>query len=337
MKTEKKKVALVGCGHISALHLSALTAREDVYITALCDTDAEKARTAAVTYAPSAALYTDFKTMINEVRPYALHICTPHYLHAPMAIYALRHGVNVFLEKPLAVTAAEADALIAAEKESTARLCVCFQNRENPTTKEAHRLAEEDGGVKAAYASVFWHRDEAYYKSGDWRGKYATEGGGVMINQAIHTLDLLCEFLGEPTEVTATTANHHLRGIIEVEDTCEGIIRFTDGKQANFYATTAGAGADATDILLMTEHEKIRLESPYLYVCGRPAEIAEAGTRAGCALKECYGGGHKTLIDLFYRALADGAPMPVTAESAKRSLDILLAAYRSDGEPVSLK
>lgn len=335
MKNGIFRVALVGCGTVSGNHLNALAENPATEIIALCDLLPEKAQEAAKKYAPAAEIFTDYLTMLDTVRPDVVHICTPHYLHCPMTLEALRRDIHVFLEKPMAISEDEIGQMLTAEKESRGKVCVCFQNRFNPSTVYAEKLAAEDGGVLSAYGALFWNRDEAYYKNGAWRGKYATEGGGVMINQAIHTIDLLCRYLGEPVSVCATTANHRLKGIIEVEDTCEGVITFKSEKKANFYATNSHPGASHTEVMLETAHHTIEIRSPYVYVDGNV--VTECEKKTGYIGKECYGNGHKYLITRFYEALATGAPVPVPAESARHAVDILLAAYASHDTETPVK
>lgn len=325
--TTPLRVALVGCGTVSANHLHALSSDPRVRIVALCDLRIERAETRRREYAPQAAVYTDYHEMLRSVPLDVVHITTPHYLHVPMATEALERNIHVFLEKPLGISTQQIDELLAAEQRSTARVTVCFQNRFNDSTEIARRIAEEDGGVLNACASVFWYRDVPYYTESGWRGAWETEGGGVMINQAIHTIDLLCQFLGRPVSVTATTANHHLQGVIEVEDSCEGLIRFAGEGQACFYATTAAIGCDDTRLLLVTAHHRIQICGEYLTVDGVPQKTEiQTDDIVG---KPCYGTGHRRLIQRFYTFLLEGGENPVTVESAQHALRILLAAYRS--------
>lgn len=328
------KVALVGCGAIAPNHLKTLTAIENVRIVALCDLKRERAEKMRDTFSPDAKIYESYEEMLNSEELYAVHIATPHYLHASMATSALRKNINVFLEKPVAISNEELNALIEEEEKSEAKVCVCFQNRFNPSTTVAKALADADGGVLSAYGSVFWCRSISYYTESGWRGKYATEGGGVMINQAIHTIDLLCEFLGKPLSVTATKANHHLKDIIEVEDTCEGLITFEGGRRANFYATTSFNGKDATTLYLVTKNHTIQIQYSAVYYDG--VKIEDPSLVADFCGKECYGNGHQYLINKFYQALADGAEMPVQLKDATYALRVLLAAYKSNDTEIIL-
>lgn len=326
MNNKRFKVALVGCGTVAINHTNALKAIDDVDIVALCDIKPERAEALCKKEALNARIFTDYHEMLNTLELDAVHIATPHYLHAEMAIFALEKNINVFLEKPMCITHEEISRILDAEKKSQGKLCVCFQNRFTKAVEHAKRVIDSDGGIKSVHCSLFWLRDEAYYLNSGWRGKYATEGGGVMINQAIHTIDLLTMFLGKPEKICATCSNHHLKGIIEVEDTCEGIITFESGKKANFYATTSAHSYNDTLIVIHTENHKISLDLPNIAVDGVFTSYENDVQYVG---KRCYGNGHIQLIARFYEALRQNDVMPVTAESAQLALKTLLAAYKS--------
>ena len=325
------RVALVGCGVISANHLTPLTKIDNIKIVALCDIVPERAESRKNEFKLDCEIYTDYYEMIDKEKPDAVHICTPHYLHCDMACYALGNGINVFLEKPMCINAEEITRLLEAEKNSDAKITVCFQNRFNPVTTVARRIADEDGGVISAYGAVFWERGERYYLDSGWRGSLKTEGGGVMINQAIHTIDLICQFLGKPTTICATKANHHLKGVIDVEDSCEGVIGFDTGKHASFYATTAFHKRDCTEVCLITKNHEIIIRNPYLYVDGVAVDLEIPTEYVG---KACYGAGHNTLIEDFYTAIENGTDVPVSLESAQYAVRILLAAYKSNDSEI---
>ena len=328
------KVALVGCGSISKNHLAALKVLDFVKVVALCDTNTEKAAFRNTEFELDARIYADYRELLNCEELDAVHIATPHFLHAEMAVAALERDISVYLEKPIAISVSEAEKILTAERKSRGRITVSFQTRFNPATIEAMKLADADGGAISGYGSVFWERGEKYYTESGWRGSMTTEGGGVMINQAIHTIDLLCFFLGKPQKVCATTANHHLKGIVDVEDSCEGVILFEGGKQANFYATTAFKGYNATSLFLLTKNHKIEIRDSKLYVDGQHRE--EGNDHENFVSKACYGNGHFTMIAKFYEALDSGDEVPVTSESASYALKILLAAYRSGDEFITL-
>lgn len=325
------KIAIVGCGTISQNHITALSYLDNVTITALCDIKREKAEAKNLQLDSKAKIYTDYEEMLKCETLDAVHIATPHFLHKEMAISALERNINVFLEKPMCITYEEINEMLEAEKKSLGRISVCFQNRFNPSTLAAMKLIHEDGGAISAFGSLFWDRNAEYYTESGWRGAYATEGGGVMINQAIHTIDLLCQFMGKPESVIATKSNHHLKGIIEVEDTCEGMIRFESGKTANFFATNAFHGTSTTTVFILTKNHRIELRDNKLFVDGEAVSEATTETFVG---KAVYGNGHKYLIAKFYEALENNLQMPVTLESAQYALKILLSAYKSADQEI---
>jgi len=331
MQNKRKfKVALVGCGVISANHLSGLCALKNVEVVGLCDIDAARAEQRKHEFKLNCRIYTSYDAMLDTEELDAVHIATPHYLHADMTVSALKRNINVLLEKPAAISCDELEAMLEAECNSRGRVCVCYQNRFNSSTILSKKLITEDGGALTAQATVIWQRDEEYYRSGDWRGKRSTEGGGVMINQAIHTLDLLCFLLGKPIAVTATCANHHLKGIIDVEDSSEGLIEFNGGKIANFYATTSAKQHNTTSLLIVTKERVIEIRNSNFYINGeRINDSSHGATYYG---KPCYGTGHMLLIKEFYDALTHSSEMPVPLNESTDALKVIFAAYDSFDE-----
>ena len=333
------KVALVGCGAVAKNHLIALSAMPGIEIVALCDVIPARAEAYRDAYAPSAAIYTDFLEMLDGAKPESLHITTPHYLHADMTCEALSRDIHVFLEKPIAIHEDQIRRMLSAEKKSRGRINVCFQNRFNLATLTAKKLVAEHGGVTSARGMVTWKRTAPYYTESGWRGSYTTEGGGVMINQAIHNLDLLLGFCGKPEEVIGTVSNHHLHDVIEVEDTCEVKIRFAGGAEAVFFATTAFP-LDAPNFLELFCADKTRVTiiGDTVLLNSEPVRDAEAfkDENAVTPGKQCWGNVHKKLIGMFYDAIASGAPMPVSLLSAADAVLVLLAAYRSCDRKVSI-
>ena len=330
----KLRVALIGCGVISDNHISAVIGSEKAEIVAICDIDIARAEAKKRDYLLSANVYSDYREMLLNERIDVVHIATPHYLHAEMVIAALERDINVFLEKPMCINDGDIVKIINAEKNSKGRVCVCFQNRFNKATRAAKKIADADGGIISAFFSQFWKRDEKYYAQDEWRGKIATEGGGVMINQAIHQIDLLCFFLGKPQKLCASTSNHSLKGIIEVEDSCEGMIEFEGGKRANFYATNATLIGDYTSVVLNTKNHRLEIRHPELYVDG--VLVNEATNSIPEVGKACYGEGHGYIIGSFYDALLNGTKIPVSLEEAKYATRLVLACYKSNDEFIEI-
>lgn len=333
-ETKLLRAAVIGCGAISVSHLMAIRESGMAEAVALCDIRPERAQEKRTAYAPNARLFTDWEEMLSAMPDIdVVHICTPHYQHAPMAAKALAAGKHVFLEKPVGISEEDIHTLAVAEKNAKGKLCVCFQNRFNDATLLLDELAGRYGTPLGARAFVNWYREEKYYLESGWRGFYETEGGGVMINQAIHTLDLMLRYLGTPEKLSATVANHHLSGKIDVEDSCELTAWFSNGAVGNFYATTSFCKDMPIILEIVYPEHTVLLYGGQVLDNGLPLAVPAMPQGAG---KACWGAGHSRLIPLFYRSVLDGTPSPVPFASAALSLKVLLAAYRSCGRKVSV-
>lgn len=331
----KKRVAIVGCGLISQVHARVLDAMEEVELCAFADCRLERAKELAAQYGRDrAAVYEGLEEMLEAERPQVVHICTPHYLHVPMALEALKHGSFVFMEKPPAISEQQFAQLEQAVAEGAGRVGVCFQNRYNVSTKKVDELLKEGslGAVRGARAFVTWNRDAAYYQNSGWRGRWDTEGGGALINQSIHTLDLLLRWLGEPDTVETRMTNHHLQGIIEVEDTVEAFLGFSGGKRACFYATTAYVSDAPVLIELACEKGSIRLEEEKVIVKDLQGQektfLLNAGSVPG---KSYWGSGHAACIRDFYRSLDSEAEYENSLASTANTMKVMMKMYQSAG------
>ena len=329
----KFKVGIIGCGVISGNHIPSLQKLDNVEIVALCDIDTSKAEARRDQFELSSLIYADYIKMLDEVKPDAVHILTPHYLHTQMALEALARDVNVLLEKPTCIKEEDLEILISAERQSKGRVCVSFQTRYNDTTKLALEIANAEGGAISGFGTIVWNRDDSYYASGEWRGKWATEGGGAMINQAIHTVDLLCLFLGKPQKVQATISTMRHSADVEVEDTCACIIDFGNNKRANVLVTTTFPGQDATTLHIETKSSAIEIRSQDVYHNGVKLDTEQISEFMG---KKCYGNSHGILIEKFYQALADGSEMPVSIESSSNAVKVILGAYKSNSKIINI-
>lgn len=179
-----KKVGIIGCGNIARVHGWVIQNMKDAELVAVCDTEPGKAEELSEEYAGGKAeVYTDWHALC-EAEADVVHICTPHFLHAPMAAELLRHGKSVFMEKPCAISREQFEGLKKEDRRHPRKLGFCFQNRYNKTTLEMDRMLAEGkiGEVKGARAFVTWRRDEAYYVGSQWKGRWMTEGGGGRIS-----------------------------------------------------------------------------------------------------------------------------------------------------------
>ena len=251
---QRLRYAVIGVGSkVYTMHLPALQ-QETVEVVGVTDVKEAVSRERADELGcPS---FPDYKAMLRETQPDVAVILTPHPLHAPMATYCLRAGCHVLVEKPLAVHVAEADAMIAAADDAGRILAVNFQQRLRPEVVKAVELVHSGGlgQVQHLDLAVTWPRTAAYYRLAAWRATWRGEGGGVLLNQAPHDLDLICHLLGSPQRVVAWTRTR--LHAIETEDTVQAMLEWPDGAEkgamGSVRISTAEAGRPARLELLGT-------------------------------------------------------------------------------------
>ena len=293
------RVGLIGCGSISTVHAQVLSGLENTELVCCADVIRERAERY------NRPAYTDWKEMLKREKPDAVHICAPHWLHPVMATEAAKQGIAVFTKKPPAIDAAGWEQVKQAAEHVP--VGICFQNRYHPHVGSCRRFLEGNtyGRLLGIRGFVTWNRTKAYYDAADWKGNWATEGGGVLINQAIHTLDLMIVFLGMLEQAEMTTASHRLRGVVEVEDTAEIYLRRGE-IPALLYASN-GYSMDAPVMIeLHLEQAVIRLETDSMTVIrdGNKEEFrCEMLPAPG---RSYWGTGHIACIADFYRCMETG-------------------------------
>lgn len=313
------KAVIVGYGVIGRLHGKIL--REMGHLSAICDVDSD-----ALADVDDVKKYSDYLNMLDEEHPDSVHICTPHYLHADMVIEALKRNINVICEKPLCIKVEDIDRILEAEKNSKAILGVCHQNRYNPCNVYVKEYLA-DKKILGASGQVSWVRDARYYESGAWRGKWETEGGGVLINQALHTLDLLIWLCGMPEGLIASVDNLTLKGAIEVEDTATILAKGESG--FSFFATNGSACNLPVELTVKTEDEVIKV-LPRIALIGEKKMDFPKEKYVGP--KACYGDGHGALFTHFYECVENGSHFPIDGEEGAKVIRVILSAYKSHGQ-----
>lgn len=331
------RVGVIGCGNIGRVHAMILNEIKHTRLCALADIRIQHAEEYSAGFTNGeAAVYGSMEDMLEKEELDGVHICTPHYCHVPMAVEALRRGLHVFMEKPPAISKEQFKELLRVSKESRGRLGICFQNRYNDTTRKVSELLAEGklGKIQGGRAFVTWHRDAPYYTESGWRGKLKTEGGGALMNQSIHALDLLLYWMGKPIRTEAAMSNHHLKGIVEVEDTLEAYLVFSEGQEpvsASFYATTAYA-ADAPVLLeLACENGFVRLEgdSVWYQTPDREEPVCWKAPKAEVPGKAYWGSGHQACIRDFYDCLETGRIYPNDLASVENTFYTMMDIYDS--------
>jgi len=324
------RAAVVGCGDVATIHFESIAAIEDAELVAVCDTDASALEQAArITGAPA---YTDLGTMLREVRPDVVHITTPHNAHADPTIQALEAGVHVIQEKPLAHTLAEGERIVAAAEEAGQRgvkIGICFQNRYNVSAERAREMLDAGaiGEVTGAWASVEWARTEGYYRAKPWRGTWEGSGGGLLINQAIHTLDLIQWLLGDVVKIDGHAATRRYGHVIEVEDTAEALFTHASGVETTFFASLTSPATHPVELEIVGTGGRISIRGglKLTRVDGTKEKWKER--KATSAGRAYWGVSHELFIRDFYRRLDDPEPFWISPAEAMKSLHMLKAIY----------
>lgn len=234
----KLRTALVGCGKVGHFHAKAFASLAQSEFTAVCDANLSRAQEFAKQYGVKA--YDNVETMIRDAKIDMLSVCTPHPIHAAIAVPAAKMGCHVLIEKPLASNLADCDAILAAAKQGNAKVgTVCQRRFYRPCMRM--KKAIDDGKIGKPIigtVTMLGWRDKAYYESDPWRGTWQGEGGGVLVNQAPHQLDLLLWYMGEIDEVYGVWKNLN-HPYIEVEDTAVAIVKFKNGGIGNILVSNS--------------------------------------------------------------------------------------------------
>lgn len=319
--------AVVGCGDVAEVHFAAIIDQEDATLVAVCDRDPERLRIAAERFGVPG--YPDVTALLDAEQVDVVHVCTPHNEHVSVASRVLQRGVHVLLEKPLAESTAAGEQLISVASSSAAALGVCFQNRYNPTSV-ALKAALDSGAYGApvgARAQVMWTRTADYYRARPWRGTREGSGGGVLMNQAIHTIDLVQWLLGDVRAVHGDTATLLFGDTIEVEDTATGVFEHASGIRTNFYATLTHFEHAPVFVEITCEQAVLVLNGDLIvrFPDGREQLLAERD-RISTA-RTYWGASHERLIGDFYRTIRSGEAFWIDGAEAAKSLTIAQAFY----------
>lgn len=319
--------AIIGCGDVSTIHSEALAALDEVELVGVCDSDPQRLSSAAQTLGVPG--FPDHLSLLDSVGPDVVHICTPHNQHASLAIDCLDRGVNVIVEKPHAHTLEEGQRLIAAAERSTAKIGICFQNRYNTTSQAMHDLLTSGdlGQVLGGSFTVVWHRSADYYLSRPWRGTWEGSGGGLLMNQAIHTVDLMQWLMGDVTTVSGHASTRFFGDTIAVEDTAEFVAQHTSGARSVFYATLAHAANAPVTIDIVTQRAALSLRGDLTvtYADGQTQVVTERKAPSGG--RTYWGVSHELLIRDFYARLGDDEPFWIGPREADESLRIVQQVY----------
>lgn len=332
---EPLRYAVVGCGRVAPLHLAAIAAMDRARLVATCDIAEDRARAAAERFGADRHA-TDFRALFASGGVDAASLCLPHHLHAAATVAAAEAGVHVFCEKPIATARADADRAIAACERAGVRLAVCYQNRYNAASQALRRAVDAGRFGRLLQAAVTFQnrKTAAYYPPDGWHGKWATEGGGALTTQAIHTLDLMVWLMGPARAVQARVDT--LVHAVEVEDTAAAAIEFASGALGAVTATTGGHTFWSQRLELVGTRGKAVLHNNRItewdFADGAAdREAVTAIDEMGGVADERgrYGPGHERILRDFVDALLDGRPFALDGCEGRKISDLLWAIYES--------
>ncbi|HWC65971.1 MAG TPA: Gfo/Idh/MocA family oxidoreductase [Thermoanaerobaculia bacterium] len=327
------RTALVGCGRIADRHVRLVTSMPEFSLAAVADVHPGKAEALAAHFGGRA--YLDYREMLEREKPDLVHVLTPSGSHAAIALDAMEVCENVLVEKPMALSLEDADAMIAKAERLGRRLFVVKQNRYNLPVVKLREALEQGrfGRLTVGAIRVRWCRRQDYYDQDDYRGTWGQDGG-ALTNQASHHIDMLQWMFGPVDEVFAMTARQLVR--IEAEDTGVAVVRFASGALGTIEATTAARPTDIeASISVLGEHGIVEIGGFALNETKRwtfesaVEEDAEVLSAYRTNPPNVYGFGHHEYLAGVARTIAsDGVP-EIGGREGRKSLELIVAIYES--------
>jgi len=342
-----RKVALVGAGVIGRQHgrvISGLADRLELVAVA----DVEPGRAEQLAADRGGRPYPSLTVALAAEQIDIVVVCTPTGRHGEVAIEALEAGKHVIVEKPAEITVSRTDEIIQARQKAGTLVTVISQHRFDPSTETTLAAVErgELGRLTSGVASIDWWRGQSYYDSGDWRGTWELDGGGALMNQGVHTVDLLVAALGRPVEVFAYTGTlAHER--IEVEDVAVGVVKFESGALGVLHASTAAHPGLSARLQVHGDKGSAVIDNDQLVFLEKTTPGAEEKSYGVTSAREVPTAGsdpgqlsdaHRLQYLNFLAALDGDEPLRVTLETNRQSIGVITGAYESarTGKPVPL-
>ncbi|HWB54561.1 MAG TPA: Gfo/Idh/MocA family oxidoreductase [Tepidisphaeraceae bacterium] len=347
------RCAVVGTGVVGGTHVRVIPQLPQAKLVAICDVKPENSLTALKKAEISdVPIYTSQREMLRKEQIDVVHIATPSGVHMEPALEAIEAGVNIICEKPLEITLERADRIIEAAAKKNVRVGCIFQNRWKPENRAIRKAAEENRFGKVTWAGSFtpWYRTDKYYEDGGWRGTWKFDGGGAVMNQSIHSIDLLQWIAGPVRRVSAYAASR-IHAKIEVEDTLTCALQFESGAFGTILGTTAlfpgqpprieiggenGTAIAENGLKVFTFRDETPEDKQLLEQLSPNSAASPTKSNPGAINNQAHGGNIAGIL----QAWEEGREAETNAVEARKSLAIVLAMYESarrDGEPVDVK
>ncbi len=341
------KYALIGCGRIAVNHIKAVVSNK-LDMVAVCDIDLENIDTlfGKTGYTGSPARFTDYKKMIEDIPDLQLvAIATESGIHAEIALYCIDHGINVIIEKPMAMSMADAEEIVRRSEEKHVKVSVCHQNRFNIAVQQMRKALESGRFGKLSHGSinVRWNRNQNYYDQAPWRGKWASDGG-CLFNQCIHGIDLLRWMMGDEVEEVYGVTKQQFHHYLECEDIGMAVVKFKNGAVGTIEGTVNVYPQNLEETLYLfgeTGTVKIGGKSTNNIDVWDFADENEADKK-NKGLEEqtsnVYGNGHTSLYADVIDAIESDRKPYIDAVAGRNAVEMILAIYQSaaTGMPVKL-
>lgn len=336
---QKVRFGVIGVGGMGSGHCAQLPKIPETSLAAVCDTSPDALNSATSKYGvPGFATH---EQLLDSGLVDAVIIATPHYFHSPIAVDAFKRGIHVLSEKPLAVTVSAADRMIAAAKESGLKFAVMYQMRGEAQNRAARAVIESGrlGEIYRTSLVMAWYRTQSYYDSGGWRATWRGEGGGVLINQAPHYLDLFTWLGGMPQRVTGKTRTR--LHDIEVEDEAFATLEYANGAHGYLYASTTEVPnhnmleicGDKGKLVLHGSSLKVfDLETPIRSFTADSPEVWSTPKAAEAAIEiapESEMKGHAQISQNFARSILFGEPLLSPGEEGLNAVELINAMILS--------
>ncbi len=342
------RYALIGCGRIATNHVKAVL-NNNLEFVAACDIKESQIENLLVKHGlekeTTIKHYNDYKKMIGENQLDLVAIATESGNHAEIALYCIDHGINCIIEKPIAMSIQDADAIIRRAEENGVKVSACHQNRFNVAVQEMRKAVEAGRFGKLSHGSVHvrWNRNEGYYTQAPWRGKWASDGGALM-NQCIHGIDLLRWMIGDEVEEVYGQTRRQFHDYLEAEDVGMAVVKFKNGAIATIEGTTNVYPQNLEETLyLFGEYGTVKIggtSTNNIDVWQFADETEEDGKNKGLeeVTSNVYGNGHTSLYTDVIDAIEKDRRPYVDEVAGRNALELVLAIYKSQKEqrPVKL-
>lgn len=341
------KYALIGCGRIAVNHMKAAINNE-LEIVAVCDVLEEKMEELLAKYRlekdESIKRYTDYKKMVEELQPELVSIATESGLHAEIALYCIEKGVNLIIEKPMAMSIEDANKIIDLAEEKNVKVSACHQNRFNVAIQKLRKAVESGRFGKLSHGSIHvrWNRNAGYYEQAPWRGTWEQDGGALM-NQCIHGIDLLRWMMGDEIEEIYGATRQQFHDYLEAEDVGMAVIKFKNGAIGTIEGTTNVFPKNLEETLyIFGENGTVKIggtSTNNIDVWDFAVETEEDQENKGLEeeTSNVYGNGHTSLFADVMDAIENDRKPYVDAVAGRNALEVVLSIYKSQKTAAPVK